>query len=386
MRSRLPTLALLAGLLAGFALAVFLGAAAEGYSKPDRFRRFHPFISPESLFYPTFASLENLALAHWQPGKTLVIVGGNSVLNGVGQPEDRLWSLRLQELLGPNFVVVNLSFRGAFPSEAGALVAESLLRRDVPVVYIANTSPGGVVRAFEGFYRHFFWAARARGALHDWPLREKDLSFRLASLPDNTRREREEEMRGAALDRWFHFQALWQHVAYRYAFTVWNRVTGTSSWRARDAFPDDETPPPPVAERFGPNLVREMEIVRSVTAPLATPTPNGGWSVDTTRLASAGDDLEKTFPPSLRPRMLMLLSQSSPYHRTHLTAAERARDDAVFAAYAALWREHGIASAIYGTDFAVEDFHDRTHLTPSGGDKLAELVAREIRSLAQKKP
>lgn len=382
MRSRLPTLALLAGLIAGFGLAVFLGAAAEGYSKPDRFKRFHPFISPESLFYPTFSSLENLALARWQRGQTLVIIGGNSVLNGVGQPEDRLWSLRLQELLGADFVVVNLSFRGAFPTEAAALAAESLLRRGVPVLYVANTSPGGVVRAFEGFYRHFFWAARARGALHDWPVREKDLAFRLASLSEAKRHERDEEMRGATLDRWFHFQALWQHVAYRYAFTVWNRVTGTASLRPRDSFPDDDAPPPPVAERFGPNLTREMEIVRGVTEPLAAPSANGGWSVDVTRLDSAGDDIEKTFPPSLRPRMLMLLSQNSPYHRAQLSAAEKARDDAVFAAYAALWREHGIASAIYGTDFAVEDFRDRTHLTPSGGDKLAALVAREIRALA----
>jgi len=382
VRRRLPTLVLLAGLAAGFGLAVLLGAAAEGYSKPDHFRRFHPFISPESLFYPTLSSLENLALARWHRGQTLVIIGGNSVLNGVGQPEDRLWSLRLQELLGPDYVVVNLSFRGAFPSEAGALVAESLLRRDLPVLYVANTSPGGVVRAFEGFYRHFFWAARARGLLHDWPVREKDLAFRLASLPAATRREREEEMRSAALDRWLHFQAFWQHIAYRYGFTVWNRVTGTASWRPRDSFPDDEAAPPPVAQRFGPNLARELEIVRSVTATLAVPAPDGTWAADAARLASAGDDIEKTFPPSLRPRMLMLLSQNSPYHRAQLSAPERARDDAVFAAYAALWREHGVASVIYGTDFAVEDFRDRTHLTPSGGDKLAALVAREIRALA----
>jgi hypothetical protein len=386
VRSRLPTFALLAGLLAGFALAVLLGAAAEGYSKPDRFRRFHPFISPESFFYPTFASLEQLALARWAPGRTLVIIGGNSVLNGVGQPEDRLWSLRLQELLGPDYVVVNLSFRGAFPSEAGALVAESLLRQRIPLVYVANTTPGGVVRAFEGNYRHFFWTARARGALHDWPVREKDLAFRLASLPEATRQTREEEMRGAALDRWFRFQALWQHVAYRHVATVWNRVTGAASWRPRASFPDDEAPPPPLEQRFGPGLEREMEIVRGMTEPLASPDRSGGWTVEPTRLASAGDDLEKTFPPSLRPRMLMLLSQNSPYHRTRLSPAERARDDAVFAAYAALWQSHGVASVVYGPDFAVEDFRDRTHLTPSGGERLAALVAREVRALAPTQP
>jgi hypothetical protein len=382
VRSRLPTLVLLAGLVAGFALAVLLGAGAEGYSKPDRFKRFHPFISPESLFYPTFPSLENLALARWQPGRTIVIIGGNSVLNGVGQPEDRLWSLRLQDLLGPDFVVVNLSFRGAFPSEGGALVAEALLRRGLPVIYVANTSPGGVVRAFEGNYRHLFWAARARGALHDWPVREKDLAFRLASLPDTLRRQREEEMRGAALDRWLHFQAFWQHIAYRYGFTVWTRLTGAASWRPRDHFADEQTEPPPVAERFGPHLAREMEIVRATTAALAQRGADGAWSADPSPIHAARDDLEKTFPPSLRPRMLMLLSQNSPVHRAQLTADERARDDAVFAAYAALWREHGIATRIYGTDFAAEDFLDRTHLTPSGGERLAALVAAEIRPLA----
>lgn len=386
MHRRLTTLALLAGLAAGFALAVFLGARAEASSRPDGFRRFHPFISPESLFYPTYPMLERLALARWEPGRTLVIIGGNSVLNGVGQPEDRLWSLRLGELLGPGFVVVNLSFRGAFPSEGGALVAEALRRRGLPVLYVANTSPGGVVRAFEGNYRHLFWAARARGALHAWPVREDDLAFRLASLPPARREAWREEMRGAALDRWFRFQALWHHVAYRHAFTVWTALGGAASWRPRAAFADDGRAPPPVAERFADRLPLELELVRAQTAALGEQAPDGTWRAGSVPLASAGDDIERTFPPSLRPHMLLLLSQNSPHHRSRLAPAERARDEAVFSAYADHWRRHGIACIVAGGDFAEEDFSDRTHLAPSGGDKLAALVAEEVRRIAAALP
>src|SRR5437762_3533324 len=98
--TRLSSWCLLGGILTGFLGSVWQGHEASAYSKPDHFKRFHQRISIDSSFYPPYAMMETLALARWQPGQTLVIIGGNSILNGVGQPEAELWSSRLQYLLG----------------------------------------------------------------------------------------------------------------------------------------------------------------------------------------------------------------------------------------------------------------------------------------------
>jgi hypothetical protein len=379
-------LATVIGIAIGFASAVLFGWQASGYSKPSNFKRFHPYISPESYFYPTFAALENLALARWHPGRTLVVIGGNSVLNGVGQPEKDLWSLRLEKLLGTRYVVVNLSFRGASPAEGAALVAESLLRRGFPVVYVANTAPGGVSRSFDGTYRYLFWSARAEGKLQNWDVREKDLQFRLSVLSPADRARRAEEQLGARLDAALRFQSLWHHIAYRYGSTIWSFLLPRDSWRPRDVFNDSEQGPRPLAERFADNVDLEMGIVRSIGAVHTLPDGHGGWLADPVRLESVGTDIEQVFPPSLRPHILMLLSQNAPFYRNRLTPEGRRRDEAAFAGYERLWRKHGIACLTVGTDYQDADYRDRIHLGPSGGHKLAQQVADQVRRLAPQSP
>jgi hypothetical protein len=77
----------------------------------------------------------------------------------------------------------------------------------------------------------------------------------------------------------------------------------------------------------------------------------------------------------------MLLNQNAPYYRSRLTLTERARDDFVFATYEQIWRDSGIDCHTVGANFTDEDFADRTHLAPSGGRKLAQLVADYVRQL-----
>ncbi len=380
--SRLNSLVLLLGLALGFAGACVAGRRALAY-KPSNFTRFSPHLSAETFYYPTFATLENLALARWHPGQTVVIIGGNSILNGVGQPADELWSRHLQSLLGERYVVVNLSFRGGQPAEGGALVAESLLRQGVPVLLVNNTAPGAIGRAFDHEYSQLFWQARYRGRLLPHEPRELDLSAREQLLAPAAREKRAEQRLGARLDAIFNFQPLWHHVAYRHFSTVWSHLLPRDWWRPRDDFPDSEPAPAPLPERFQAGFDVEMNIVRGFTAAMGAPDGQGGWEVDSGWLRAAADSIDAVFPDRLRPRLLMLLNQNCPYYRDRLTPAERDRDTAVFAAYEQMWRRNGIGCLTVGADFNADDYKDRTHLSPSGGQKLAALVAAEIRRLDQ---
>jgi hypothetical protein len=378
---RARALVLLLGIAAGFIAAVRAGHQAAGYSKPAQFKRLHQRISPEGSFYPPFAMLENLALARWQPGRTVVIIGGNSVLHGVGQTADELWSLRLQDLLGDRYVVVNLSFRGQYPSEGGALVAESLLKRGIPVVYVANSANGPVARAYESIYDYVFWDARAHDRLLPNTPRDTELDYRMKSALPVTRTQLATAELSARLNRTLCFQELWHHVTYRHFSTVWTPVTRERFWTPRDSYPDWEPSAPPLDQRFRDQFDVEMLITRGASATFAEPDGKGGWRAAPGPLHQAEVDIEEIFAPPLRPHMLLLLSQSCPYYRDRLTPAERARDTLVFATYEQLWRDHGIACVTAGTDFTAADYRDRIHLSPEGGNKLAQLVAKHIRQL-----
>lgn len=379
--TRLSSWLLLGGIVTGFLLATWQGHATAAYSKPAAFRRFHQRLGQDALFYPPYSMLENLALARWSPGRTLVIVGGNSILNGVGQPRDEVWSLRLQDLLGSDYVVVNLALRSAYPVQAAALVAESLQERGYPVIYVTNTNPiAGTGLAAGPPHGYFYWQALAQGRLTLFPAREAATAEWLASLSPSEKNRVAEEQLGARLDAWLHHQSLWHHVGYRHFFTVWNFLLADEFWVARGSLPDNEPAARPLAERFQENPDYETNVARGYTSSLAEPDGNG-WRLRAASKEELELGIETGFPPALRSHTLLLLEATNPYYLDRLTPAERKRDTAIYDACAETWREHGIACVVAGRDFAPIDYIDRVHLSRDGGYKLAALVAAQVRQL-----
>ena len=384
--NRLSSWLLIGGIATGFCGAVWQGNLASTYSKPAGFIRFHQRISPDALFYPPYAMLESLALAHWQPGKTLVIIGGNSIMNGVGQPKDEVWSLRLQEQLGDRYVVVNLAFRGAAPVQGAALVAEALLRRGLPVLYVANTYPlSGSGQAPGGYYGYLYWQAFYQGRLSAFPARDEHVHRWLDSLPAQERDRQAEERLGARLDSVLRQQSLWHHVGYRHFFTVWNFILARDFWMPRDRLPDNEPAARPLAERFHAPLDEELNAVRSYTENLFAPGADPRQP-DPAILRRLGDELEASFVPLLRPHTLMLLDESAAYYVARLTPSEQARNRIAYRTAAEFWRSHGIACTIVGQEFEPVDYIDRTHLSSDGGRKLARIVAEKLRQFPHPQP
>jgi hypothetical protein len=380
--SRLSSLLLLAGIAVGFLGATLAGHFASTSSQPDNFRRFHQRISPDAYFYPPYAMLETLALSRWSPGRTLVIIGGNSVLNGVGQPAHEVWSHYLQLFLGERYVVVNLAFRGAQATQGAALVAESLQRRGYPVIYVANTHPAsGGERAIGGHYSYFYWQALAQRRLAPHPARDADLRAWLAAQPPAEQVAQAEARLGASLDAMFRSQSLWHEVGYRHVFTVWSPLLGKNFMVPRASLADNEPPAAPLEQRYPGPIDAELAIVRSYTEGMAIPDPETTWVLEPSVRAQLDARIAVSFPPPLRPRTLILLDESSAYYLERLSGDELERNNFVYHAVAERWREHGIACAIVGLDFTPADYIDRIHLSAEGGRKLALLVAREIQDL-----
>jgi len=377
----------IAGLVAGLIALSWLGWSVSRLNYHRQFTRFHPEIAPEGSYYPTIAELCSIVRARCRPDQVLVIVGGNSIFYGVGQPAADMWTNRLQELLGDRYAVVNLAFRGAAADDGGALAAE-VLRQEFPrQIYVANV---GMMTCLDPSgsdpYRFMFWEAYFKGLLLPHPARSEWVRQRYAY--SWTRIAPMVDVVGKVeLDRALHFDDLWNYVSFDWINTVpsFYHPDFPGVFTPRDAYADTEPDfrSIPFDERYQPAaLPVEMEIVRGATIPYYHRAAGGSWELDP-RTRHDFEMMDRAaMPAPLRRRTLIVVSQNSPYYVDRLKPDERARDDAGYADSMAIWREAGYQAMTYPAGFTIDDYGDRTHLTVPGGHKLAVSVAAQVRSLA----
>lgn len=377
---------LLAGVVLGLGLLGWAGRAVTGHNWHRDFVRFHPWIAPESQYQPTIAEMRAIVRAQCRPDQILVVVGGNSIFQGVGQPVAKLWTRRLQELLGPRYAVVNFAFRGSSPTDGGAVAAESLRDEFPRMIYLANVPPFTTAAAAGGLdYSFLTLDALTKGWLLDHPPRNTEVADRL-SRPDLYPAFREAYI-AARLDAPLRFRELWNWWSLAHAFTFPTSLTPEAkvAFRPRNDLPDQERDfeEIPFADRFaGRYQATEMAITRNTTAAYYAPAPDGGWILHESVLPQFAKFAATAFPARLKARTLIVLSPNSPYYTRQLTPAEQARDALAFRDCAAAWRNLGYGATDYGPGFKDEDFGDRTHLTATGGRKLAARLAPEIRAHA----
>jgi hypothetical protein len=380
----------LAGLLAGVVAMSWLGWRVSRLDYHPGFTRFHPEIAPEGSYYPTIAEMGAIVRARCRPDQVLVIVGGNSIFFGVGQPAAEMWTGRLQELLGDRYCVVNLAFRGAWSTDGAALVAEALRDEFPRQIYVANVGYfQGVPPLGSDPYQFLFWDAYFKGRLLSYGPRTRFFWDNVrggaalrASLPDVAGR--------VWLDRLLHFHDFWNYVTMRRVNTVpsfYHPNLPAALW-PRQAFPDEEvdTSTVPLTDRFrASNLNLELEILRGFSASHYERAANGAWKLIDRERAEMVNLISIAVPGPLRGRTLMVVSKSCPYYEDRLTPDERQRDEAAIRDSLEIWRAAGYRAATYPDDLTADDYGDRAHLTAAGGRKLAVTVADQVQRIAQER-
>ena len=352
------------------------------------FTRFFPAISPEVSYYPTVAEMGAIVRARCRPDQVLVIVGGNSIFYGSGQPPELMWTRRLQELLGDRYCVVNLAFRGATASDGAAVVAE-VLRREFPhQIYVANVGTLQAINPLGSIpYRFIFWEAYYKGELVTYAPRDNVVHAYF--WDDLTHRSEWLDAAGRVwLDRALHFRDFWNWVAMDWIFTVPTSYYPTLAeglLRARKSFSDregnfDDTP---FRQRFRADTLKlETDITRGFTGPHYERTADGGWRMRSPEKKEFEWFIRVAMPEQLRRRTLIVVSKNCPFYVERLSAEERARDGQSYSDSLTIWRAAGYHAATYTDDFTAHDYGDRAHLTVSGGRKLAALVADNVRPMA----
>jgi hypothetical protein len=375
-----------AGLALGLVAMAGLGRRAGDSDFHPDFTRFHPAISPEASYYPSVEEMCAIVRARCRPDQVLVIVGGNSVLQGVSQPADTMWTRKLQEKLGDRYCVVNFAFRGSSPTDGGAVIAE-VLRQEFPrQIYIANEKPFTAIdpRGSET-YRFLFWQAYFSGQLLSDPARNRWVRegwLNLGTLTDLP------AIAGSAwLDRWLRFHVFWNRVAFEKVNTVPSLYAPAppAMLSPRRYFPDAEIDGDTFTaeRRYLPAAhAREMEILRATSLGLVRGA-SGDWETSPVAGKKIEANYRQAFPAAVRPRTVLLIGRDSPFYRQELTADEKLRDERAIALTVELLRSSGYPATDYGRDFSSLDYFDRTHLTATGGEKLAQQLAPFLRNLAE---
>jgi hypothetical protein len=382
--------ALFLGAVVGFAGCCAAGWVVGRQNPFERFERFHVFLTPYTHFYPTASQVGALARARLDPNKIAVIIGGDSVMQGLSQAPARVWTKKLQALLGDQYQVINFGFYGAHTGEFAAVAAETLARDYPKLILVANQPLGNFQTDPDGYaFKYFFWDAYFKGLLLPHPERDA----RLLELDEETEPEqilptcgmepakkfRPKKCRLAELrtemriDSALRFNDLWNTLGYEVFFTVWTYLTADSFILARQYYADPDQGREPNRDLHFAERVADL---RAIITDLASPHTHF-WP-----------ELERsarcTFPEAVRKRTLILVTWTNPLYFPGLTSRERAEHARISARTVASLRKWGFAAVEVGKDFAPTDYFDFGHLVAPGGAKLAAVVAPRVRALARR--
>jgi hypothetical protein len=387
--------ALFAGIAVSFLGCCLAGYLASHHNPFGRVERFHLYLTPESLFYPTASQVRELARSELERDKIAVVIGGSSRLHGTGQPLAAVWTRRLQAELGDDFQVLNFALRAGNTCEFGELIAEMLLPEHSRLIFISDVNPGGWIhtRLDGDHFRYFYWDARSKEML--LPAPERDAALRawgqfadaLPAAAGKMAGQYSEIRQRTRLDHCFYFNDLWNWIGYARLFTLWTPQSHRPFTRPRRSFDDSDFGAPPPEKRFpGDHFARDMTLFhRHLAATPLVRDSQGEWREDSAHgnWSVYRRTLHLLFPEAIREHVVLVVPQHSRYHVNQLSPEEQEAYAALCTATARVTEAEHFAALSVGSNFQINDYADLCHYSSSGGVKLARQVAAKVRERAQ---
>jgi len=373
----------LIGVLIGLLICT-VGGWIESHRSPFQgFVRFHRWINSETLFYPTISQMVETGRQDVNQNKILVIVAGDSILFGSGQLPADLWTRRLQEQLGPDYTVKLLAYPGSAFADAGVVAGEVLQQQRGKVILLSHMFIAHLNPLEKQTHPHFFWQARARGLLMNDPAREAAAQHAIAVLAEQNKLR--EMPLASKVDAYLRFNDLWNAVGYRNFMTVWEPLTAEHFWWPRKDFTDPEVPKP-VEARNPPDLyAQHMALPRRWIEGLCIKGQDGQWKEDpNSKEWKAFESLaDVVIPPAMRKCTLAVVTYESIFYRRDLTPDEKIQYELSIQGTVRRMNERGYSAVPVGKDFSVDDYNDVLHFSPTGGVKMADTVAPQIKAMAK---
>jgi hypothetical protein len=384
LRTKINAPVFLLALVLSFAGCCYAGHQCALRHPFKNFRHFYPALSSETYFYPTISQMVSLAKESLDQGKTVIIVGGNSVAEGRGQGKD-LWTDNLQNKVGSNYKILNFAQAG-MPAFSGPYIAFlSLSATYKKVVYIAVTEGLYVNLPDNPFNGYPYWLdAQYKHLLPDFPQLEENMEAPRQDFSSSVKQVREEHQIRSFLDSIFYFQDLWTSIGYNSIFTVWTKDTAATFWRPRKDYPDHDFSPIPIENRFV-HLKLEFEKDRMTNLFkyfFDRDKLTYKWQTSQENLHAIEKLMRVVVPEQLRSRVLIATVRNCPYIvKRALNENEQDFVTKQCELNYTLWTKVGCRALDAGSDYEDKDYLDGCHLSGSGGDKLANSIATEIPGL-----
>jgi hypothetical protein len=371
-----------AGFLLGFGACIFAGHELSGTTQFDNYVRMFLPIQPQMQYYPSPFQVVNTVSKLYVPGTTLVIVGGSSIFRGTGQNVSDLWSNRLQADLGSGYTVVNLSIDQQSMESFGAVAFRILRQRYHRVIYVGLADERGA-GPIDGLpvYKYFFWDAYYSGLLG---LSGQDiLTARALMKSELNTRQGDELQIGSWLESKLRFRVLWNEVGYRFYFPIWTAAAASTPFLDRDQYIDVIDPNLGAAQRSVREDVARHDMIKGWFAQLARSHMNlDNPTILQERTAAAiGESYEDAFPKEMRSQVLAVFLRENPEYLDLLPDRERKSLRSLPVRVSEIVKGLGYKSIVVGEGFVPDDYVDQGHLMASGGHKLADEVAEEVRAM-----
>lgn len=380
------------GVLLALVLCSIVGrraAMVDVYHDRDRF---FLKISPEGSVYPTLENLEAFVRGKAATDRILVLVGGSSIPLGVGQANAHLWTNLLQEDLGSDYCVVNVSFRAALAPSILVPLADALRREYPRAIFVSDMTPykvPGFLSYEKGPYSYPYdyvvWQAWVNGSLSPNPVRDAALFDAIGSRDLAIRMHSQEQFIHAVLEKIFASSNLWNEIGYRHFFTVYSPLAPEKAFYAPRATVIDDQPPTPPSEgatvRDWPHEYASLQklflnrVHTNADGSISPVVPDAEFSAS----------LQKLVPdPALRARVLLLVTSRSPAYIARLDTREKVLFQYAVTDSARAYRKAGFDSIPLGLDYSAEDFSDPSHFSDAAAPRMAKDVSAEILRMAQR--
>jgi len=315
--------------------------------------RFWVHQSADSNFFPTALETLTWTLNQIDPKDKVIIIGGSSVIMGVGQTLPNSIATVLQMELGPTYKVINLALRGGTALGQGAYVASALQRRGFDVLYISDVNPTvPPILTNTERYEDFFWQA-----LSARMITPSTVESGLVQFPIN------ERLILAKLNQVFRFAEAANFVSYNFFSLNTSSLLGADGLKPLRKYPDVELEIEYKDMYKDPEVTqREIEILTG-TAKYAPSLPE--------MIGVAGK--YRTLFDDLRiDNTLLILCNKNPYYSNLLSKNIQRDLENYYLNFQTALKNNGFEAQNLCRDFTDADYHDSVHLNKSGAVKFAK--------------
>jgi hypothetical protein len=118
-----------------------------------------------------------------------------------------------------------------------------------------------------------------------------------------------------------------------------------------------------------------LNILRTITTTGTAPLAMAG------QYDQVADAFKNPFPERLHERLLYVFRVDGLFYRKRLLPEERERLEEVYRRHGEALRQSGVEAQVIGEKYEETDYVDRSHLSESGGRKLAADLAPTIRAM-----